>query len=86
MDNAIGTALSSPPDVILQIRNIQRLIPKEVAICPECLKGGPDYLDLALVWHPSRHDMYTFRSEAGRSTRILPFPPKGVSERISRFL
>jgi TRIAD3 protein (E3 ubiquitin-protein ligase RNF216) len=46
-------------------------------------KGGPDYLDLALVWNSSHHDMYAFRSEAGTSTRRLPFPPKGVSERIS---
>jgi len=46
-------------------------------------KGGPDYLDLALVWNSSHHDMYTFRSEAGTSTRRLSFPPKGVSERIS---
>lgn len=46
-------------------------------------KGGPDYLDLALVWNLSHHDMYTFRSEAGTSTRRLPFPPEGVSEEIS---
>jgi hypothetical protein len=46
-------------------------------------KRGPDYFDLALVWNSSHHDMYTFRSKAGTSTRRLPFPPKGVSERIS---
>jgi hypothetical protein len=46
-------------------------------------KGGPDYLDLALVWNSSHHDMYSFRSEAGTSTRRFPFPPEGVSERIS---
>ena len=46
-------------------------------------KGGPDYLDLALVWNLFHRYMYTFRSEAGTSTRRLPFPPQGVSERIS---
>jgi TRIAD3 protein (E3 ubiquitin-protein ligase RNF216) len=46
-------------------------------------KGGPDYLDIALVWNSSHHDMYSFRSKAGTSTRRFPFPPEGVSERIS---
>ena len=45
--------------------------------------GGPDYLDLALVWNSFRRYMNMFRSEAGTSTRRLPFPPEGVSERIS---
>lgn len=46
-------------------------------------KGGPDYPDLALVWNLSHHDMHTLKSEAGTSTRRLPFPPEAVSERIS---
>ena len=45
--------------------------------------GGPDYLDLALVWNLFCRYMNMFRSEAGTSTRGLPFPPEGVSERIS---
>ena len=45
--------------------------------------GGPDYPDLALVWNSFRRCMNMFRSEAGTSTRRLPFPPEGVSERIS---